>query len=358
MSPLILRRLRDKFWPEPLPPVKSFEGQTVLVTGATAGLGLAAALHFATLGASVVITSRSLPQGNGVKDEVEKRAGIVGQGKIHVIELDLSRYSSCLAFVDRLKEATATRRGLDVAVLNAGLINAEYVQSPEGWEETIQVNTLSTTLLGLLLLQLMRKRRPRASRKPHLVFVTSRDHIDPDIRDWARWATDDGILRHCSDRQNWPSHQIEPNYANSKLLLTYAVEEICKKAVEPDGRVGVIVNTVCPGLVFTSLGRAIAKGSTLMQLAVPLHASVLGKSADYGARFYVTAARTSEDEHWLKRNTKGKYIQSLFGEEEYRILAFPNLKSDTALKVKALVWNEIITEMKRAVPVLEQLEGA
>lgn len=111
-----------------------------------------------------------------------------------------------------------------------------------------------------------------------------------------------------------------------------------------------------------------------MQLAVPLHASVLGKSADYGARFYVTAARTSEDEHvssttlrtlhlplvfqWLKRNTKGKYIQSLFGEEEYRILAFPNLKSDTALKVKALVWNEIITEMKRAVPVLEQLEGA
>lgn len=133
MSPLILRRLRDKFWPEPLPPVKSFEGQTVLVTGATAGLGLAAALHFATLGASVVITSRSLPQGNGVKDEVEKRAGIVGQGKIHVIELDLSRYSSCLAFVDRLKEATATRRGLDVAVLNAGLINAEYVQSPEGW---------------------------------------------------------------------------------------------------------------------------------------------------------------------------------------------------------------------------------
>lgn len=133
MSPLILRRLRDKFWPEPLPPARSFADQTVLVTGATAGLGLAAAIHFATLGANVVITSRSLQQGSIARDEIESRANIVGQGKVHVFELDLNRYSSCVSLVDQLKEAPATRRGLDVAVLNAGLINADYKQSPEGW---------------------------------------------------------------------------------------------------------------------------------------------------------------------------------------------------------------------------------
>ena len=133
MSPLILRRLRDKFWPEPLPPARSFTNQTVLVTGATAGLGLAAAIHFATLGANVVITSRSLQQGNVARDEIESRANIVGQGKLHVFELDLNRYSSCVSLVDRLKEAPATRKGLDVAVLNAGLINADHKQSPEGW---------------------------------------------------------------------------------------------------------------------------------------------------------------------------------------------------------------------------------
>ncbi|KAF1934743.1 putative short chain dehydrogenase/ reductase [Clathrospora elynae] len=350
MSPLFLRRLRDKVWPEALPPVGSFQGQTVLITGSTAGLGLAAALHFARLGASLVITSRTFLQGNAAKDMVEKLAGIVGQGKIHVFELDLSRYSSCVAFVEQLKESTATRHGLDIAVLNAGLINAEYVQSPEGWEQTIQVNTLSTTLLGLLLLQWMRKTHSDVARKPHLVFVTSRDHIDPDIVDWAQWAADEGILRHCSAQKNWPSHQIEPNYANSKLLITYAVEEICNKAVGPDGSVDVIVNSVCPGLVFTSLGRAIAKKSALMHFAVPIYARILGKSADYGARFYLTAARTSADEH-------GKYIQSLFSNEEYRTLAFPNLKSDHALEVKALVWNEIITELKRAIPSLESIEG-
>lgn len=133
MNPLIHRRLRDKYWPEPLPPARSFTDQTVLVTGATAGLGLAAAIHFATLGADVVITSRSLQQGSVARDEIEARANIVGQGKIHVFELDLNQYSSCVSLMDRLKEAPATREGLDVAVLNAGLINADHKKSPEGW---------------------------------------------------------------------------------------------------------------------------------------------------------------------------------------------------------------------------------
>lgn len=54
---------------------------------------------------------------------------------------------------------------------------------------------------------------------------------------------------------------------------------------------------------------------------------------------------------------QGRYIQSLFGEEDYRDLAFANLKSGTALQVRALVWNEIISELKRAVPALEKFKG-
>ncbi|CAN9404265.1 unnamed protein product [Alternaria alternata] len=235
MSPLVLRRLRDKIRPEALPPVGCFQGQTVLVTGSTTGLGLAAVMHFARLGASLVVTSRDLRQGHAAKAKIEKLAGIAGQGRIHIFELDMNRYSSCVAFVEQLKESKATCHGLDIAVLNAGLINSDYVQSPEGWEQTIQVNTLSTTLLGLLLLQWMRTTHSGVARKPHLVFVTSRDHIDPDIVDWTQWATNEGILRHCSAPRNWPSHQIEPNYANSKLLLTYAVDEICKIAAGSEG---------------------------------------------------------------------------------------------------------------------------
>ena len=131
MVSLFPRRLRDKFWPEPLPPLGHFEGQTVLVTGATAGLGLAAAVHFASLGATVILTSRSLSQGNSAKKHVEDLAGLVGQDKVHVMELDMSRYSSCVSFVDQLKKSSTGH--LDVAVLNAGLVNVDFVQSPEGW---------------------------------------------------------------------------------------------------------------------------------------------------------------------------------------------------------------------------------
>jgi hypothetical protein len=52
---------------------------------------------------------------------------------------------------------------------------------------------------------------------------------------------------------------------------------------------------------------------------------------------------------------KGKYVQSLFTDEEYATLAIPNMQSGTARKVKQLVWNEIIGELKKKVPGLDDL---
>lgn len=161
------------------------------------------------------------------------------------------------------------------------------------------------------------------------------------------------------------------------------------------------MNAVCPGLVATDLGRSIAKISRIMEYVVPLYNAILGKSAEYGARFYVTAASTSENEHvscalcriivfscqtsrttWPPTNqssrSKGKYIQSLFTEEEYcryvqgmvssilvsvqgltawSSLSFPNLESVIAIEVKATVWNEIIAELKSKVPALKDWQN-
>ena len=131
---LLPRRVRDKLRAEPLPPPDSFQGQTVLITGATSGLGLAAAVHFANLGANLVLTARSIANGHTAAEQVEACAGIVGQGRIQVLELDMSRYSSCVSFVSQLKQQTANcARQVDVAVLNAGLINVDFKLSPEGW---------------------------------------------------------------------------------------------------------------------------------------------------------------------------------------------------------------------------------
>ena len=103
-------------------------------------------------------------------------------------------------------------------------------------EQTIQVHTLSTTLLGLLLLDWMKSTRIRARRTPHMVFVTSRKHLLPDITDWADYAAQGGILKHFSDEKNWNIGEVDPNYSESKLMLTYAVESICQRALGPDGK--------------------------------------------------------------------------------------------------------------------------
>jgi hypothetical protein len=52
---------------------------------------------------------------------------------------------------------------------------------------------------------------------------------------------------------------------------------------------------------------------------------------------------------------KGKYVQSLFTDEEYHRLAIPNMQSDTAKKVKGLVWSEITGELRKRVPGLDEL---
>ncbi|KAI9692845.1 MAG: hypothetical protein M1822_004839 [Bathelium mastoideum] len=342
------RHFLGRFFPEPLPPARSFEDQKVLVTGGTVGLGLAAAIHFATLGAEVIISCRNVARGETAKLNIEEAAQITGKGKVTAMELDMSRYASCVAFVNELKKLYAGQRGLDVVVLNAGSINPKFMKSPEGWETTIQNNTLSTTLLGLLLVSWMKEERPHRSDLAHLVFVTSRDHLDPDITHWAEWAKEEGILNHFNDHENWP-HWLattEPNYANSKLLVMYAIEEISKQAIGSDGEAEVLVNSVCPGLVKTDIGRAIAGQSWYMQIIVYLYMAILGKSPDFGARFYVAAACRSKKEH-------GQFANPWLTREQYTKAVTPNMTSKHGQKVQKLAWKEIIRELTAKVPELE-----
>ncbi|KAL1869636.1 hypothetical protein Daus18300_005491 [Diaporthe australafricana] len=124
------QRIKVRFVPEPLPPPDTFKRQTFLVTGGTSGLGLAAALHFAALGVDVIITSRTKSRGDAANETIHKAAP---QSRVLVIELDMARTSSCVAFVAELKKVRQGKGGVDVAVLNAGMLSPHLVSSPEGW---------------------------------------------------------------------------------------------------------------------------------------------------------------------------------------------------------------------------------
>lgn len=107
----------------------------------------------------------------------------------------------------------------------------------------MQVNALSTVLLALLLLpgmkqgQELRGNGSALGATPHLVFVSSGVHFDPDITEWPNYVeTDGGILAHFNKPGNFPSGLKNPMYGISKLFLMYDIQELCKMALGSDER--------------------------------------------------------------------------------------------------------------------------
>ena len=105
-------------------------------------------------------------------------------------------------------------------------------------EQTVQVNALSTALLGDLFLRWMQESSVGPKNPSHLVFLTSRDHLYADVSKWSDWAASEGILRHLNDPSHWPDWLTneKPNYANSKLIAMYAIDEFCRQALGSDGK--------------------------------------------------------------------------------------------------------------------------
>ncbi|KAI1329793.1 hypothetical protein F5Y16DRAFT_365313 [Xylariaceae sp. FL0255] len=346
----IPRRIKGRFIPVALPPAGTFVGQTVLIIGGTSGVGLAAAIHFATLGADVIITYRIPSRGDAAKKHIENAVRSHRKGSVSVLTmmLDLDCYASCTGFIDELKKSVPDPATLDVALISAGMSNTEYELSPEGWERTIQVNTISTTLLGLLLLDWMRQGRGRRSSPAHLDFVTSRDHLYPDIGALAKLSKKEGgILRQISSEENWPGYaETDPNYANSKLFVMYTVAEISKLARGPGGQPLVIVNSLCPGFVRTGISRNAAARSRFMYIVVNVYMATLGKTPDHGARICTTVALKPEENH-------GEFFNYWFSPSLYARVAAANMTSDTAKELRKLVWQDVIRELTAKVPHLE-----
>lgn len=139
LNTMSLKTFTGKFFPASLPPANAFAGQKILVTGGTAGLGLAAAIHFLNLGAEeVVITARSASsaRAEGARQKILAAAGHGSakgtEGKVSIMELDMNSYASCVAFVEAVKGRFGAGGGPDVVVFNAGVTNSQFRRSPEG----------------------------------------------------------------------------------------------------------------------------------------------------------------------------------------------------------------------------------
>jgi NAD(P)-dependent dehydrogenase (short-subunit alcohol dehydrogenase family) len=123
------------------------------VTGATSGLGRAAAQSIATLGGHVCIVGRDPGRTERVRGEISAAACSAVEADL----ADLSSLAETAAFAARF---AASHDRLDVLVLNAGALTHEYTVTGEGNELTFATHVLSPFLLTRALRPLLEASAP------------------------------------------------------------------------------------------------------------------------------------------------------------------------------------------------------
>jgi dehydrogenase/reductase SDR family member 12 len=158
-------RRRLPTWRAELP---RMEGRTVLITGPTSGIGEAAALELARLGARVVLLARNVDKAAATRERIATAVHAADPSRtadLAVVRCDVSSLRS-------VREAAATigerEDHVDVLIHNAGAMPAERTVTDEGFELAFATNVLGPFLLTSLL-----EGRLRADAPTRVITVSS-----------------------------------------------------------------------------------------------------------------------------------------------------------------------------------------
>jgi len=202
--------------------------RVILITGATSGIGRAAALALARLGPSLVLVARNPARGGRTVEEIARASG---NARIELMLADLSSQREVRALAARF---LATGRPLHVLLNNAGLLAMRREETVDGIETTFAVNHLAYFLLTTLLLD-----RLKASAPARIVNTAS------DAYAWAggRLALDD-----LESRRAYSGMKV---YARSKLANILFTRELARRLAGT----GVTANCFHPGFVGSNFAR-------------------------------------------------------------------------------------------------------
>ncbi len=240
----------------------TLEGKTVLITGATGGIGLAAAVAMARQGAHLVLVGRNQTRGLDAISEIRRRAG---SDRAEFLRADFSS----LAEVRRLALVlVAEDRPLHVLVNNAGTMNTSRKLTIDGFEEMFAVNHLAHFLLTRLLLP-----RLHACAPSRIVHVASNVHS---FCKEIRWHD----LSHEREFSAFPA------YGHSKLANILFSNELARRL----RGTGVTSNALHPGAVATGIG----SNNGIAGRVVPLLLKPFFRSPAKGAETAVYLASAAE----------------------------------------------------------------
>lgn len=233
-------------------------GRTVVVTGATSGLGLSSATELARAGARVLLAARNPEKAARARDEV---AAVATGPAPEVVALDLSDLDSVRAAADDIRSRV---EALDVLMNNAGVMAIPLTRTAQGFEMQLGTNHLGHfALTGLLLPTLL------AAEAPRVVTTSSGAHKGGRMR-WDDLHWQRGYRR-------WLA------YCQSKLANLLFAYELDRRATAAG--TDLVSAAAHPGYAATHL-QAVgpeASGRALSKRVMELGNTVIAQSADDGA---------------------------------------------------------------------------
>ena len=239
-------------------------GKTVLITGATSGIGEVAARELAAKGAKVVLVGRSAAKCEATAAMIRQATG---NPAVEFLVADLSSQAE----VRRLAAEIKTRYPrIDVLVNNAGAMISPRRESVDGIEMTWALNHLGYFLLTDLLLDTL-----KASAPSRVVSVASDAHRMASGIDWG-------------DVEGKKSYSAWRAYSQSKLANVLFTRELARRL---EGS-GVTANCLHPGFVATNF----AAGRGLTFRIFQVGAKLFAITPEEGAKTTVYLASSPEVE--------------------------------------------------------------
>jgi NAD(P)-dependent dehydrogenase (short-subunit alcohol dehydrogenase family) len=237
--------------------------RTVVLSGATSGIGYHAAVSLAKAGARLIAVARSEAKAEGLIAACEEaREG----ARIEIVMGDLADAAGVHDVADQVEGKTPR---IDLLLNNAGALFSRHALTEDGFEQTWALNHLAYHLLTTRLVS-----RVRAGTEPRIINVASNAHRNSQMN----W--EDLQFLQSPIGKGWKT------YCHSKLANILFTKGLARRL---EGT-GVVANCIHPGFVATGFNRNNgAMANLLMTLARPL-----ARSPEKGAETLLWAAASPE----------------------------------------------------------------
>lgn len=195
----------------------SLLGKTVIITGASTGIGKATAIEMARRGARVILACRCPLRGETAAVEIRAK---YDYAIVVVKHLDLASLASVRKFAE---EILREEKQVDILINNAGVYSPAIKMTEDGFEAQFGINHLGHFLLTFLLLNLIKESAPS-----RIIVVASSLGKKVKSLDFESFTKEDKAVAKKT------GHKFPMGYSQSKLANFLFAHELSKRL--PEGK--------------------------------------------------------------------------------------------------------------------------